>query len=65
MTVDAVIEALASDLIDKVIEGNGGPRADARVAAVANVATAQVILEAMNNELHVNGTDATDAMRRA
>jgi hypothetical protein len=65
MTADAVIEALASDLIDKVIEGNGGPRADARVAAVANVATAQVILEAMNNELHVNGTDATDAMRRA
>jgi len=64
-TADAVIEALASDLIDKVIEGNGGPRADARTAAVANVATAQVILEAMTNELRVNGVDASDAMRSA
>ena len=64
-TADAVIEALASDLIDKVIEGNGGPRADARTAAVANVATAQVILEAMTNQLHVNGSDATAAMRSA
>jgi hypothetical protein len=64
-TADAVIEALASDLIDKVIEGNGGPRADARTAAVANVVTAQVILEAMTNELHVNGANATDAMRSA
>lgn len=64
-TADAVIEALASDLIDKVIEGNGGPRADARTAAVANVVTPQVILEAMTNELRVNGVDATGAMQSA
>jgi hypothetical protein len=64
-TADAVIEALASDLIDSVIEGNGGPRADLRTAAVANVVTAQVILEAMNNELHVNGVDVSEAMRSA
>jgi hypothetical protein len=64
-TADEVIEELASDLIDKVVEGNGGPRADARTAAVANIATAQVILEAMTNELHVYGADATDAMRSA
>ena len=64
-TADKVIEALASDLIDKVIEGNGGPRADARTAAVANIATAQVIIEAMTNQLHVNGSDATEAMRSA
>jgi hypothetical protein len=62
---DAVIATLASDLIDKVIEGNGGPRADARTAAVANIATAQVVLEAMTNQLHVNGSDATEAMRSA
>ena len=64
-SADAVIEALSSDLIDSVVEGNGGPRADARMAAVAIVATAQVLLESMSNELHVNGADATDAIRRA
>jgi hypothetical protein len=65
VTADDVIESLGADLIDGVIEGNGGARADARTAAVANVATAEVILEAMSNELHVNGVDATEAMRSA
>jgi len=65
VNADEVIEALASDLIDQVIEGNGGPRADARIAATASIVSAQVILEAMNNQLHVNGVDATDAIRSA
>jgi hypothetical protein len=65
VTADDVIESLGADLIDGVIEGNGGARADARTAAVANVATAEVILEAMSNQLHVHGVDATDAMRSA
>jgi hypothetical protein len=64
-TADDIVEALSSDLIDTVIEGNGGSRSDARTAAVATIAAAQVNLESMNNELHVNGIDATDAMRRA
>jgi hypothetical protein len=64
-SADAVVRALGSDLIDTVIEGNGGPPADARTAAVANIVAAQVLLESMNNELHVNGVDATEAMRRA
>jgi hypothetical protein len=65
VNADDVIEALSADLIDGVIEGNGGARADARIAAVANIATAEVMLEAMSNELQVNGTDATDAMHSA
>jgi hypothetical protein len=65
VSADDVIEALAADLIDGVIEGNGGARADARTAAVANIASAEVILEALSNELHVNGVDATEAMRSA
>ena len=65
VTADDVIEAIAADLIDGVIEGNGGARADARTAAVANIATAEVILEALSNELHVNGVDVTEAMRSA
>jgi len=64
-SADTVIETLGSDLIDTVIEGNGGPRADARMAAVAIITTAQVLLESMSNQLYVNGIDATDDMRRA
>jgi hypothetical protein len=64
-SADEIIEALGSDLIDGVIEGNGGRRADERIAAVATIATAEVLLEAMRNELRVNGADATEAMRAA
>ena len=65
VSADQVIESLAADLIDGVIEGNGGARSDARTAAVANITNAVVLLEAMSNELHVGGVDATDAMRSA
>jgi hypothetical protein len=64
-SADTVIEVLGSDLIDAVIEGNGGPRADARTAAVGIITTAQVLLESMSNELHVNGADTTQGMRQA
>jgi hypothetical protein len=65
VSADDVIESIAADLIDGVIEGNGGARADARTAAVANVVTAEVLLETMSNQLSVNGADATSAMRGA
>jgi hypothetical protein len=59
----SVIESLGADLIDGVIEGNGGAGADARTAAVANIVSAEVTLEALRNELRVNGVDITDVMR--
>lgn len=62
---DRVLQAIASDLTDEVIDGRGGPRVDARIAAVASVVAAQVALETMANELHVNGVDATGAMADA
>jgi hypothetical protein len=62
---DQVIRELGSDLIDGAIEGNGGPRADDRTAAVAVIVSGQVMLEAMVNSLYVNGSDATEAMREA
>ena len=64
-TGDQIVQALASDLTDSVIDGAGGPRADARTAAVAILVSTQVLLETMANELHVNGSDATQAMRDA
>jgi hypothetical protein len=62
---NSVIRAVASDLTDGVIDGRGGPRVEARVAALAVVTAVPVLLEAMQNELHVNGQDATGAMTEA
>ena len=60
-----IVRALSSDLTNNVVDGIGGPRTDARVAAVAVIVSAQVLLETMANELHVNGADATALMSNA
>ena len=62
---NSVIRAVASDLTDGVIDGRGGPRVEARVAALAVVTAVPVLLESMQNELHVNGQDATSALSEA
>ncbi|MEQ9561964.1 MAG: hypothetical protein RLN69_05540, partial [Woeseiaceae bacterium] len=62
---DQVVESLGSDLIDQFVDGIGGSRANPRTAAVSTVVGAQVLLESMSNELHVNGIDATSAMESA
>jgi hypothetical protein len=59
---DAIVAILSADLVDGYIDGRGAAGSDARVAAVANVAAAAVLLEAMANRLHVYGVDATRAM---
>ena len=56
---------MGSDLIDSVIDGAGGPRTNARLAAIANIGIAQVLLESMSNELYVNGADATASLESA
>lgn len=60
-----IVRAIGSDLSDGSVDGRGGSRADARTAAVWNIVSAQVLLETMANELHVNGADATDLMTNA
>ena len=62
---DQVVSVLASDVSDRVVDGIGGSNADRRTAAVSTIVNAQVLLESMANELHVNGSDATSAMRTA
>jgi len=64
-TGNDVVLRLASDLTDGVVDGRGGSLADARFAAVWNIVSAQVLLETMANELHVNGADATQLMNNA
>ena len=62
---DTVMQSLGSDLIDGIVDGRGGPRVDARTAAIATVVAAQVLLESMQAELHVNDQDATAVMNAA
>lgn len=62
---DAVVGALTADLTDGWIDGLGASGHDPRVSAVANVAAAAVLVEAMANRLHVYGVDATQAMDSA
>lgn len=62
---DAVIDVLAADLVDGWIDGSGAEGSDTRIAAVANVASAAVLLEAMSNSLTVNGANAAAAMDQA
>ncbi len=59
---DAIVEALAADLVDGWIDGEGAPGTDPRISAVANVVTAAVMLESLSNRLYVYGVDATLAM---
>lgn len=62
---DDVVKALAADLSDGWVDGRGAHGHDARIAAVANVSSAAVMLEALSNRLHVYGVDATEAMDNA
>lgn len=62
---DTIVQELASDLVDSVIDGVGGSRVNTRTAAIASIVAAQVYLESMSNELHVYGVDATSAMELA
>ncbi len=64
-TGDSVVQAIASDMTDGVIDGQGGERTDARVSALMTVVLAQVLLESMQNELHVHGADATALLNGA
>jgi len=49
-----VVEALAADLVNGWIDGWGATGHDRRIAAVANVASAGVMLEALANRLRID-----------
>ncbi len=62
---DDIIEILASDLTDGVIDGAGRAGADPQVATIVHVVSGQVLIEALNNDLYVNGVPATTLMDNA
>ena len=62
---DYAAQLIAADLVDGVIDGVGGALVDKRTSAIAVLVQSQIALELMSNELHVNGSDATNQMRTA
>ena len=61
-SAEEVVYALAADLVDGVLDGRGAIGSDARIAAVANVVSAQVLAEGLVNDLKVGGSSATQLM---
>ncbi|MGB5718963.1 MAG: putative Ig domain-containing protein [Gammaproteobacteria bacterium] len=62
---DDVVKAVAADMADGFLDGMGAPGSDPVIAAVANVVTGQVLVEAMTNTLKVNGVIATVVIDQA
>jgi hypothetical protein len=56
---DYVMKAIAADMTDGYLDGQGAAGTDPTVAAVANVASGQVLVEALSNNLRVGGVIAT------
>lgn len=65
ITADQIIDIIAADIVDGVLDGTGASGANAKVAAVVTITSAQVLSEAMTGSLKVNGADATMAMNDA
>ena len=59
---DDIVRAIADDLADGILDGIGGERANGRIAAVATIVSAQVLIESLSNNLKVGGLRATDAL---
>jgi len=65
LTQDEVIEYLARDLSDGKIDGLGSGLVNIQLAAMANVAAGQVLVESLRNELQVGGNNVREAMDNA
>jgi hypothetical protein len=60
-----VVLAIADDMSDGVLDGHGPDAANLRIAALAKVVSAQVLIESSSNNLQVDGVTATDALDNA
>jgi Putative Ig domain len=62
---NAVLAALAADLQDGSLDGQGADGTDPRISAVAKVVSGQVLVEALSNTLRVGGIIATAVIDQA
>ncbi len=59
---DFVIDALAADVADGILDGQGVAGTNKRLSAIAVISSAQVLVESLSNNLLVGGVNATPAM---
>ncbi|MDH5514686.1 MAG: hypothetical protein OEY45_05950, partial [Gammaproteobacteria bacterium] len=59
---DAVMAALAADITDGLLDGRGSDASNATISAVAKVVSGQVLVEALSNNLRVDGIVATGVL---
>ena len=59
---DAVMTAIAADLADGVLDGSGAGSVHPTISAAAKVVSAQVLVEALSNNLKVGGVVATEVI---
>ena len=57
-----IILAIAADMTDGFLDGNGASGTRPLVTAMANVVSGKVLIEALSNNLNVNGAWATDLL---
>jgi len=62
---DAVMAAIAADMRDGRVDGQGGEGTDPGTTAVVKVVSAQVLVEALSNTLRVGGLIATGVIDQA
>lgn len=62
ISVDAVIAAIGADLVDGALDGAGASGTDRHISAIAILSGAQVMVEAMTNELRVQDQVVTDTL---
>ena len=59
---DQLVQAIAEDISDGVLDGVGGGNTNHRIAAVSNIVSAQVLVESLSNTLKVDDEVATSKM---
>ncbi len=64
-SADDVVAAIADDIADGSLDGVGSGMSSHRIAAVSKLASAQVLIELLSNNLEVAGTVATDTIDNA
>jgi hypothetical protein len=52
--INLVVDSLAADLVDGTLDGLGGPGANKKLSQLITVGSAQVLIEAMSNNLQVD-----------
>ncbi len=65
LSYDELVDSIAGDLTDGVLDGIGAKNADPLYAAVANIFSAQIAVEVLSNNLAVDGQLGFDAIEQA